>query len=68
MKEDEIQSCKRRVVWGRCGDFSCIITGGKAMSMDIEIGRLVDLIVGSSLVFLKWLVDSVVDSSLVFLN
>ena len=38
------------------------------MSMDIEIGRLVDLIVGSSLVFVKWLVDSVVDSSLVFVN
>lgn len=62
------RAAREELSGGKCGDFSFIITGGKAMSMDIEIGRLVDLIVGSSLVFVKWFVDSVVDSSLVFVN
>lgn len=53
MRGDEIQSPRRRAVWGRHRDISSSITGGKTMGMAIEIGRLVDLVVDSSLVFVK---------------
>lgn len=48
-EERRSRAPRRRVVWGRFRDFSSNITGGKAESMDTEIGRLVDIVVDNSL-------------------